>query len=189
MNLAIYSENPINTRILPTNILSTVIGAAAEVANSKSGMCSVIFTDKGVLILKLIDPKAPEFSNMQPHTKELEQAFLKASKDRLDALKDKDEASIFALNPYNTYIPYADITGFQKSPFGALVSLKNMKQLSFTQVMERTNLDPVKNFIKNNVKGANPHMFVPRLGMLLKMLAVILAFILVFVVISFIQSR
>jgi hypothetical protein len=166
INLAFCREG-----FAPAAMLTRMSAAAPQ------GLRSVLFTDRGVIILKAFDPSDVEFSKFPKRSKELEHAYLETSKRQISLVKQKTEEEAAASNKENTYIPYAKLGGVQKIA-GNVEIYDGPTKYIFTPILDKSlEFSLVKQFLSANVKNATPHVLFPRPKLLLMMIAVIMLFI------------
>ena len=116
------------------NVLAVVNLAMVSTGNAfhtidipLSSFFTVIFTEKGIIFLQLIDSNSSEFKNLKPHTAELEQAYIRSVTEQLGNLMDKDKDYLLSLNLGNFYVDYTDIFNVRAMSHSIAITLKDSK--------------------------------------------------------------
>ncbi len=176
------------------NVLAVVNLAMVSTGNAfhtidipLSSFFTVIFTEKGIIFLQLIDSNSSEFKNLKPHTAELEQAYIRSVTEQLGNLMDKDKDYLLSLNLGNFYVDYTDIFNVRAMSHSIAITLKDSKSYIIMEVVERkTDFHKIASFIKANFNGVNK--IVPNPRLLIKILSLIVGAMLVLALILIFTS-
>jgi hypothetical protein len=91
-----------------------------------AGLRAFFFTDKRLLVVKLVDPNEAEFQNIDRKTRE--QLYIKLSNERALALREKDADYILQNNPANLSIDYTEIRKIWREGMALLPTIAVSKE-------------------------------------------------------------
>lgn len=154
-------------------------------------LCSAIFTDNGIMLLHLVDPKSPEFKMYKPHSKDFENALIDSARRKIQELKNKDKDYILSLNPNNRYINYIEVTaivfGTGENPSSVSIFARQFGRTNtITSLETNSDIAALKTYFLTNKKDMlrTRALLLPRPKLLLKFIGIIIILILAFTIIS-----